>query len=359
MDVTGRGNEAKPAPQHPIPQQGTIMALQPLTLSVVAPCFNEEAVLPEFLRRTRAACEATGLDWEIVVVDDGSRDRTWSLISAAAAEDTRIRGLRLRRNHGHQLALTAGLHTALGERVLAIDADLQDPPELIPEMLRLMEADGADVVYGQRQRRAGETVVKRLTAHVFYRLIRALSDVDIPPDSGDFRLMRREVVDILRQMPERHRFIRGMVAWIGGRQIPLSYDRDPRFAGETKYPFRRMLRFALDAMTGFSRRPLALATHFGLLASVLSFGLTLWSVIGWAIGITVPGWASLMAAFGFFTALQLFVLGLLGEYIGRLYEASRERPLFLPGMTTGQGLAGAAQAASTAARAERVAQQAR
>ncbi len=314
------------------------------TLSVVAPCFNEEEVLPEFLRRVTAACEATGLPFEIVLIDDGSTDRTWPLITAATMRDRRVRGLRLRRNHGHQLALSAGLDQCRGDLVLVIDADLQDPPELLAPMLARLDAEKADVVYGQRRTRAGETIFKRATAHFFYRVIRALSDVDIPPDTGDFRLMRRWVVDILRSMPERHRFIRGMIAWIGGKQVPFPYDRDPRFAGQTKYPLRRMIRFALDAVTGFSRRPLALATHLGLVAALVAIGLGSWSVLGALLGVTVPGWASLMAAFSLFSALQLFVLGVIGEYLGRLYEAARGRPLFLIETTAGQGLAATVEA---------------
>jgi glycosyltransferase involved in cell wall biosynthesis len=308
------------------------------TLSIVAPCFNEEQVLPEFLRRMRAACDATGLTYEIVLVDDGSRDRTWTLMAAAALQDPRIRGLRLRRNHGHQLALSAGLAACRGDRVLAIDADLQDPPELLSDMLVKMEEEAADVVYGQRRRREGETAFKLFTAWAFYRLVDRLSDVSIPRDTGDFRLMRREVVEVLTAMPEHHRFIRGMVAWIGGRQVPILYDRDPRFAGESKYPLRRMIRFATDALTGFSRRPLALATHAGMVAGLCSLALGLWSLVGWILGLTLPGWTSLMAAFGLLTAMQLLFLGVLGEYVGRLYEQSQGRPLYLLGMTAGRGL---------------------
>jgi polyisoprenyl-phosphate glycosyltransferase len=286
-------------------------------------------------RRTRAAAEAAGVPFEIILVDDGSRDQTWALIAAAAAADKRIRGLRLRRNHGHQLALTAGLHAALGDRVLAIDADLQDPPELLTPMLALMEAEDADVVYGQHRRRPGEGVFKRFTAWAFYRIIDHLSDTPIPRDTGDFRLMRREVVDVLRAMPEHNRFIRGMVAWIGGRQIPYLYDRDARFAGETKYSLRGMIRFAGDALTGFSRQPLALATHAGVLAGLFSLALGVFSVVGWTMGLSVPGWTSLMSAIGFLSAVQLLFLGVLGQYVGRLYEQEQGRPLYLLGMSAG------------------------
>ena len=308
------------------------------SLSVVAPCFNEQQVLPEFLRRTRAVCEDLGWRYEIVLVDDGSHDSTWSLITAAAAADPRILGLRLRRNHGHQLALSAGIAASAGAVGLLIDADLQDPPELLPMMVALMQAEGADVVYGQRRRRAGETLFKRASAAAFYRLIDWLSDVEIPRDAGDFRLITRPVADLLCAMPEHHRFIRGMVAWIGGLQVPLLYDRAARSAGTTKYPLRRMLRFAADAITGFSRRPLQIATGLGVLAAVLSLLLGLYSVLGWAWGANVPGWTSLMSAIGFLSALQFFLMGALGEYVGRLYEDSRGRPLFLEAGRVGRGL---------------------
>ena len=202
-------------------------------LSVVAPCFNEEAVLPEFLQRVGAVLDRVGGTAEIVLVDDGSRDGTWPAMVKAAAHDRRIVAVRLMRNHGHQLALTAGLSVCRGERILIIDADLQDPPELLPAMMTLMD-QGADVVYGQRRAREGEGLFKRATAAAFYRLIGRMTDVEIPLDAGDFRLVTRRVLDILLAMPERHRFIRGMVAWIGGRQVPIAYDRQPRAAGESK-----------------------------------------------------------------------------------------------------------------------------
>src|SRR5579872_1926325 len=220
-------------------------------LSVVAPCYNEEGVLPEFLRRLGVVLDDLKTTSEIVLVDDGSRDGTWKLLTEAAAADSRVVAVRLMRNHGHQLALTAGLSICRGERILIIDADLQDPPELLPEMLALMD-QGADVVYGQRRQREGEGLLKRLTAAAFYRLMGQLSDVPIPIDAGDFRLLTRRVLDTLLAMPERHRFLRGMVAWIGGRQVPIPYDRKPRAAGTPKYSLARMLRFAIDAITAFS-----------------------------------------------------------------------------------------------------------
>lgn len=309
-----------------------------LSLSVVAPCLDEEQVLPEFLRRTQAVCEGLDLPYEIVLVDDGSLDRTWSIISGAAAADQRILGIRLRRNHGHQLALSAGIAATSSAMVLLIDADLQDPPELLPAMIERLHAEKADVVYGQRRRRPGDTLFKRATAAVFYRLIDSLSDVRVPRDVGDFRLISRAMADLLCQMPERHRFVRGMIAWAGGRQIPFPYDRCPRHAGSTKYPLRRMVRFALDAITGFSRRPLQVATWLGIVAALFSVALALYSLVGWASGLAVPGWTSLMSAVGFLSSLQFLILGVFGEYLGRLYEESLGRPLFLEAARVGCGL---------------------
>lgn len=309
-----------------------------LSLSVVAPCLNEEAVLPEFLRRTRSMCDELDLPYEIVLVDDGSDDRTWRIISAAAAEDERVLGIRLRRNHGHQLALSAGIAATTGAMVLLIDADLQDPPELVPAMIELMRTEKADVVYGQRQRRPGDSRLKRGTAAVFYRLIDSLSDVRIPRDVGDFRLISRAVADLLCRMPERHRYVRGMIAWAGGRQIPFLYDRCPRHAGSTKYPLRRMLRFSVDAITSFSRRPLQAATCVGIVAAIFSISLAFYSLVGWASGLNVPGWTSLMSAIGFFSSLQFLMLGVFGEYLGRLYEGSLGRPLFVEAGRVGRGL---------------------
>ncbi len=211
-------------------------------VSVVAPCFDEEDVLPLFLSRVGGVLDSLGATSELVLVDDGSSDRTWEIIEKAAVEDPRVVGVRLMRNHGHQLALTAGLSVCRGERVLIIDADLQDPPELLPDMMALMD-DGADVVYGQRRRRSGDGMLKRSTAALFYRLIGRMTDVDIPCDTGDFRLITRRVLDLLVAMPEHHRFVRGMVSWIGGKQVPLVYDRDRASGGREQVPIHQDVAF--------------------------------------------------------------------------------------------------------------------
>ena len=302
-------------------------------LSVVAPCFNEEGALPEFLRRVGAVLDGLGGMAEIVVVDDGSRDGTWAVMTAAAARDQRIVAVRLMRNHGHQLALTAGLSVCRGERVLIIDADLQDPPELLPDMMAMMDGvdgkGGADVVFGQRRAREGESLFKRVTAAAFYRLIGRMTEVEIPLDAGDFRLVTRRVLDLLLAMPERHRFIRGMVAWIGGRQVALAYDRKPRVAGESKYPLSKMIRFAADAITAFSVVPLMASMTIGWVMAAVGFGFFVYSIVGWLLGLNLPGWTSLMAAIGLLGGMQFLMLGIIGAYLGRLYDQSKGRPLFM------------------------------
>ena len=299
-------------------------------LSIVVPCYNEEACLDALHERLGAAAAgAVGSDYEIVLVNDGSRDGSWTVMQQIAARDSHVVAINLSRNYGHQLALTAGLDLCRGDQVLIIDADLQDPPELLGGMLALMRSEEADVVYGVRKSRLGETAFKRATAHGFYRLLSRATDVDIPLDAGDFRLMSRRALDALLAMPEQARFIRGMVAWIGFKQRPLAYDRAERFAGDTKYPLGKMIRFALDALTGFSSAPLKLASHAGLALAVGSILLIGYIGYGWAIGRSIPGWTSLMLVVVILGAVQMFVLALMGEYIGRLYNESKRRPLYI------------------------------
>lgn len=297
-------------------------------LSVVAPCYNEEEGLNEFCRRVGPVCEAVGLPYEIVLVNDGSTDQTWERMHELMQTCPGLVCVNLSRNHGHQLALTAGLSECRGQRILILDADLQDPPELLPQMLRMMD-QGVDVVYGQRRRRAGETAMKRATASLFYRIVQRLADTPIHRDTGDFRLMSRRVLDVFLRMPERHRFVRGMISWLGFRQEPILYDRDPRFAGESKYPIAKMVRFAIDAITSFSVRPLIWARQIGVVMAVVAMALLLYAIVGFFTGKTAAGWASLMATVTLLGAVQLFMLGVFGEYLGRLCDQAKGRPLFI------------------------------
>ncbi len=300
-----------------------------VNLSVVIPCFNEERVLDVLVDRvSRAACEVFGDSFEMVLVDDGSRDGTWSEIDRLSRQHACLKGVRLSRNFGHQSALTAGLDFSCGEFVFVVDADLQDPPELLSQMYsKLLE--GYDVVYGQRKSRDGETFFKLATANLFYRLIDRLSESAIPRDTGDFRLMRRCVVNAYLSMPERHRFVRGMIAWVGFRQCAFPYSRDARTIGETKYPVSKMVRLAIDAITGFSIVPLRFCGILGVLAIFVSFGLVAYVGLSYFVFGSREGWASLAAIITFFGSLQLISLSLIGEYLGRTFMESKRRPLYI------------------------------
>lgn len=300
------------------------------SLSIVAPCYNEEAGLPEFVRRVKAVCEQLCCRYEIVLIDDGSRDRTLQIALNLALQDPTLRVVHLLRNFGHQAAVTAGLDLAFGDAVVLIDSDLQDPPEIILEMVAEWKK-GADVAYGRRRVREGETAFKLFTASLFYRLLKRMTKSEIPSDTGDFRLMDGRIVKVLRSMRERHRFIRGMVSWVGGKQVAVPYDRKPRFAGETKYPFFRMLAFAIDAITSFSVIPLRLVTYLALAVIAFASVATIFIVIIKLInpGYYIPGYPAIMLTIVFFGGFQLLALGIIGEYLGRLYEASKDRPLYI------------------------------
>lgn len=305
------------------------------TLSLVIPIFNEELVIPELERRLKAVL-ASWADlvesWEVVFINDGSKDDSLNQLRTMAASEPRYKVLSFARNFGHQMAITAGMDRADGDAVVVMDADLQDPPEVVREMITLWR-QGFDVVYGVRRKRAGETLFKKLTAAAFYRLLRAmLGGISIPADAGDFRLLSRPVVMAMRALKERHRFVRGMVSWVGFRQTAAYYDREARFAGETKYPVSKMLRFAIDAITSFSTVPLRFATWLGMLAGLSAVAIALWAIyIKLFVTGVVQGWTTIMILVALGTSAQLLMIGVLGEYVGRIYEEVKRRPLYVIG----------------------------
>jgi glycosyltransferase involved in cell wall biosynthesis len=305
------------------------------TLSLVIPIYNEELVIPELDRRLKAVLGSWAdlvESWEVVFINDGSKDDSLNQLRAMAAAEPRYKVLSFARNFGHQMAITAGMDRAEGDAVVVMDADLQDPPEVVREMITLWR-QGYDVVYGVRRKRAGETLFKKLTAAAFYRLLRAmLGGISIPVDAGDFRLLSRPVVMAMRALKERHRFVRGMVAWVGFKQTATYYDREARFAGETKYPLSKMLRFAIDGITSFSTVPLRFATWLGVLAGLSAVVIALWAIyIKLFVTGVVQGWTTIMILVALGTSAQLLMIGVLGEYVGRIYEEVKRRPLYLIG----------------------------
>jgi len=299
-------------------------------LSVIVPLYNEELVIDEMYNRLTQVLEGNQLDYEIVMVNDGSKDQTLFLAQEIATRDKRAKLISFSRNFGHQIAVTAGMDRASGQVVVIIDADLQDPPEVILEMIAKWK-EGFHVVYGVRKKRKGESFFKLTSAALFYRLLRKMTSVNIPVDTGDFRLMDRKVVDNMKLMRERSRFVRGMVSWVGFKQDKVEYVRESRFAGETKYPFKKMLKFALDGMLSFSQLPLKLASAFGFICAILSF---VFFIYGFTIRIffpelVIPGWTSIFVASLFVGGVQLMCVGILGEYVGRIYEELKGRPLYI------------------------------
>lgn len=297
-------------------------------ISVVIPCYNESEVFGETLQRVKSVCEETHGNYEIIFVDDGSTDDTWDQIQASSEIDAQVRGIKLARNFGHQKALSAGLEAACGERILMLDADLQDPPELLPDMLAMMDR-GYDIVYGLRKSREGESGFKKASAKLFYKLLNQLSDVEMPVDSGDFRLVNRQALNSFLLMREQDRYVRGMFAWLGHRQIGLEYVRKARAAGDTKYSLGMMMRLAIDGLTGFSVSPLRVASKMAIISLLLSGVLAVYVIASWVYLDSVPGWASLLLAISFFSGMQLLTLGIMGEYIGRIFVEIKGRPLYL------------------------------
>lgn len=304
-------------------------------LSIVAPCFNEADGLKAFIQRTQAACTQRTCDYELILVDDGSTDTTWAEITHASQLCPEIQGVRLSKNHGHQAAVSAGLHYARGQYIAIIDADLQDPPEAIPEMLDLLQKEQADVVYGQRTSRSGVSLWKKASYWLFYRILAFLADCPIPLDTGDFRVISRRVCDLLKNMPEQQRFLRGMVAWVGFKQLPFFYRRASRHAGVSHYSLNQLIRLAADGIMAFSIKPLRLslilAVGFGLVSALATAYIVVQALF---FGHPPQGWTSLMAVLLIATSAQLLVLGLIGEYVGQAILQLKGRPLFIVAETT-------------------------
>lgn len=300
----------------------------PITLSIVIPMFNEEAVLPLLVERLRPLADGLGTAYEVVAVDDGSSDGTPVILTRLRREWPQLRVVRLRANAGHQAAISAGLARARGDYVVTIDADLQDPPEVIAEMLRIATRDGVDVVYGVREDRSTDTAFKRGTARLFYKTIRRLGAVDAPVDAGDFRLMSRATVDAINSLPEHNRVLRFVVPALGFPSGSVGYSREVRAAGTSKYPLARMIRLSLDSVTGFSLAPLRFATWLGLLGGVAAVCALLYAVIALALGRALPGWTSTVVIVSAVGAVQLLALGILGEYVGRIYGVLQARPTY-------------------------------
>ncbi|WP_371498350.1 glycosyltransferase family 2 protein [Kitasatospora sp. NBC_00374] len=299
-----------------------------VTLSVVVPMYNEQDALPALVERLRPVLDGIGVSYEVVAVDDGSADKTAVLLQDVRAGWPELRVVRLRRNCGHQAALTAGLHRAVGAYVASIDADLQDPPEKIPEMLELARARELDVVYGVRDDRSTDSNFKRRTAGAYYWLVRRLAGKQVPAQAGDFRLLSREAVEALKSLPDQQQVYRLLVPWLGFPSGEVRYQRDERVAGETKYPVTKMVRLAVDSVTGFSAAPLRIATWLGVVSFFTCLGLLVFSLTAYASGHTVPGWTSLFVGILFIGGVQLICVGLLGEYIGRIYTAVQRRPTY-------------------------------
>ena len=300
-------------------------------ISVIIPMYYEEEVAEEcYKRMTSVLQNIENYDYEIICINDGSRDKTLSILENLAIRDKRLKVLSFSRNFGHQCAVTAGLKYVTGDAIVIIDADLQDPPELIPEMLKLWEA-GNDVIYGKRKTRDGESVFKLFTAKIFYKTLNALSDVEIPKDTGDFRLVDRKVVDTINSLPEHNKFLRGLFSWVGYKQIPFQYERKERFAGKTKYPLKKMLKLASDGIISFSTKPLKIVGGLGILSIVISFILLIYTLISYLFKLNnlSAGWTSLMLGITFFAGVQLLSLWIMSEYIARIYDESKNRPQYI------------------------------
>jgi len=300
-----------------------------IQLSIVVPVFNEQEILPELHRRLSEVCRSISPDYELIFVNDGSKDASLSKLMELSKSDAHCFYINFSRNFGHQIAVTAGLDFSRGRRVVIIDGDLQDPPELITEMYAKMD-EGFEVVYARRRSRKGESAFKKFTASVFYKTLRKITQVDIPIDTGDYRIMDRKVVDALKQMPEQNKFLRGQIAWLGFKSCPVLFDRDERKFGQSAYPLSKMLKFAIDGITAFSNKPLAFVTRFGLLVSFLSLGIIIYALYAhFILERTITGWTSMIISSMFIGGIQLLSIGIIGEYISRINVDVRRRPLYV------------------------------
>ncbi|WP_035172575.1 glycosyltransferase family 2 protein [Caldanaerobius polysaccharolyticus] len=296
--------------------------------SIVVPLYNEEEVIIETYRRLKEVMDSTGEPYEIIFVNDGSKDKTLEIAKSICKRDKNIKLLSFSRNFGHQIAITAGMDYSSGEAIVVIDADLQDPPEVILKMIEKWK-QGYDVVYGKRAKRKGETFFKKITAKVFYRVLKTMTDVDIPVDTGDFRLIDRKVCDALKSIKEHNRYVRGLVSWIGFKQTGVEFVREPRFAGETKYPLKKMVKFAADAITSFSYKPLKIATYTGVAVCVLCFAYMVFALFQSLFAVAVHAWALISVFSLFLNGLMFIMIGIIGEYIGRIYDEAKGRPLYI------------------------------
>ena len=309
-------------------------------LAVIVPCYNEELVIAESYRRTREVLEQLSVSTEIIYINDGSEDRTHAMLDEIAASDPHVKVIHFSRNFGPQAAVTAGINHCDADFAIILDADMQDPPELIPEILSLREREQANVVYCVRKSREGESFFKRLTAKAFYRMLNYMSEVSFPLDTGDFRLIDRKVMDQFNRFHERGKYIRGLISWVGFKQVPFYYEREARIAGESKYPFSKMLSFAVDGITSFSVRPLRYIVLLGLLFILISIVAIIYGFLSYLEGDTMPGWTSLLVSIWFIGGMVTTAIGIIGEYVGKIYKEVKRRPRYFVEKVSGIGKAG-------------------
>ncbi len=299
------------------------------TLSIIVPCYNEEEVIKTTYLRLTDVLKKINMNYEILFINDGSKDKTLSILLDIARKDKKVKLISFSRNFGHQAAVSSGIENSKGDYAIIIDADLQDPPEEIPRMLELAIKEKANVVYGVRVKRKGETIFKKTTAWVFYKLINFLSDVELPQNTGDFRLIDKKIIEEFKKLPEKNKYIRGIITWIGFKQIPYFYVREPRFAGETKYPLSKMIKFATTALLYFTRKPLKIATMIGFINIIFGLLLTVYVFLSIFLNQVVPGWASTIIIIIFFGGVQLLTMGIIGEYIGSIFDEVKNRPVYI------------------------------